>query len=179
MLISPGPLFVALLAPLIDPTEKVDRRGRLGLVIGFAGVVLLIGVDTVHSLGEFLGALAVLGAALAYGLGAMYVAAEVPRRASARGQLRRACAVAAVLTLPPALATLGEQQSRRRRDRGGRRARRDRHGGRVRPLLRLIAETGAGRASLVRIPDPADSRSPTARCCSTRRSRPRRSPAWC
>ena len=79
MLISPGPLFIALLAPLIDPTEKVDRRGWFGVVIGFAGVILLIGVDTIHSTGEFLGALAMVGAALAYGLGAMYRPAQVPR----------------------------------------------------------------------------------------------------
>jgi drug/metabolite transporter (DMT)-like permease len=107
VLISPGPLFIAMLAPLIDPTEKVDRRGGLGVVIGFAGVVLLIGVDTVHSLGEFLGALAMVGAALAYGLGAMYARLKF-RGVPPLVVSLAACAVAAGLTLPPALATLGE-----------------------------------------------------------------------
>ena len=107
VLISPGPLFIAALAPLIDPTEKVDRRGWLGVVIGFAGVVLLIGVDTIHSAGEFLGAMAMVGAALAYGLGAMYIRLKfrgVPPLVVSLG----ACAVAAVLTLPPALVTVGD-----------------------------------------------------------------------
>ena len=107
VLISPGPLFIAMLAPLIDPTEKVDRRAGVGVVIGFAGVVLLICVDTVHSIGEFLGALAMVGAALAYGLGAMFARLKfrgVPPLVVALAS----CGVAAVLTLPPALATLGE-----------------------------------------------------------------------
>ena len=70
-------------------------------------MVLLIGVDTIHSTGELLGALAMVGAALAYGLGAMYA------RLNFRGVPPlvvsfAACGVAAVLTLPPALATLGE-----------------------------------------------------------------------
>ena len=64
VLISPGPLFVALLAPVARPAASGSTAaGAIGLLIGFAGVVLLIGVDTVHDLGEFLGALAMLGAA--------------------------------------------------------------------------------------------------------------------
>jgi drug/metabolite transporter (DMT)-like permease len=110
VLISPGPLFIAALAPLIDPTEKVDRRGWFGVVVGFAGVILLIGVDTIHSFGEFMGAMAMVGAALAYGLGAMYIRLKfrgVPPLVVSFG----ACAVAALLTLPPALATLGQNSA--------------------------------------------------------------------
>ena len=106
VLISPGPLFIAALAPLIDPTEKVDRRGWFGVMIGFAGVALLIGLDTIHSFGEFMGAMAMVGAALSYGLGAMYIRLKfrgVPPLVVSFG----ACAVAALLTLPPALATTG------------------------------------------------------------------------
>ena len=106
VLISPGPLFIAALAPLIDPTEKVDRRGWFGVTIGFAGIILLIGVDTIHSFGEFMGAMAMVGAALAYGLGAMFIRLKfrgVPPLVVSFG----ACAVAALLTMPPALATLG------------------------------------------------------------------------
>jgi drug/metabolite transporter (DMT)-like permease len=107
VLISPGPLFIALLAPAIDATERVDRRGTLGLVIGFAGVLLLIGVDTLGSAGEFLGALAMIGAALAYALGAMFARLRfrnVPPLVVSFG----ACAVAAVVTLPIAAATIGQ-----------------------------------------------------------------------
>ncbi len=107
VLISPGPLFIAMLAPLIDPTERVDRRGTLGLVIGFGGVILLIGFDTVHSLGEFAGALAMVGAALSYGLAAMYVRLRF-RGVPPLVVSFSACATAALLTLPAALVNLGE-----------------------------------------------------------------------
>src|SRR3954447_12007754 len=72
ILVAPGPLFVALFAPFLDPTERVDRRGAFALLVGFAGVIVLVGADTVHDTKEFLGSLAVLGAACSYGLGAMY-----------------------------------------------------------------------------------------------------------
>jgi drug/metabolite transporter (DMT)-like permease len=107
VLISPGPLFIAMLAPLIDPSEKVNARGTIGLVIGFGGVILLIGVDTVHSLGEFAGAMAMIGAALSYGVAAMYIRIKfrgVPPLVTSFS----ACATAAVLTLPAALVTVGE-----------------------------------------------------------------------
>jgi drug/metabolite transporter (DMT)-like permease len=107
ILVAPGPLFVAALAPFVDPTEKVDGQGALGLGVGFAGVVLLLGVDAVGDLGEFLGALAVLGAALAYGVGALYA----KKRFAGEGvpplvMSFFSCASAAVMTLPPAVATL-------------------------------------------------------------------------
>jgi drug/metabolite transporter (DMT)-like permease len=107
VLISPGPLFIAALAPLIDPREKVDRRAGIGVAVGFAGVAMLIGIDTIHSLGEFLGALAMVGAALAYGLGAMYARLKFPGVPPLVVSFA-ACGVAALLTMPPALATIGE-----------------------------------------------------------------------
>jgi drug/metabolite transporter (DMT)-like permease len=107
ILVAPGPLFVAAFAPFLDPTEKVDRRGAIGLSVGFGGVVLLLGIDTVGDLGEFLGALAVLGAALSYGLGALYAkkrftGAGVPPLVMSFFS----CAAASLMTLPPAIATL-------------------------------------------------------------------------
>jgi drug/metabolite transporter (DMT)-like permease len=107
ILVAPGPLFVALLAPFLDPTEVVDRRGAIGLLVGFGGVVLLLGIDTVGDLGQFLGGLAVLSAALSYGLGALYA----KQRFTGVGvpplvMSFFSCAAASVMTLPPALATL-------------------------------------------------------------------------
>jgi drug/metabolite transporter (DMT)-like permease len=150
ILVAPGPLFVALFAPFLDPTERVDRRGALALLIGFAGVIVLVGGDTVHDSGEFLGSLAVLGAACSYGLGAMY----------AKNRLSHAgvppivmsffsCAAASLMTLPFALITLGGNHPDL---------------GEVAAVVSLgvigtalafvlyyslITETGAGRASLV------------------------------
>jgi len=107
VLVAPGPLFAAALAPFVDPTEKVDRIGAIGLLIGFGGVVLLLGVDSVGDLGELLGGLAVLSAALCYALGALYaknrfIGPGVPPLVMSFF----ACAAAAVLTLPPAIVTL-------------------------------------------------------------------------
>jgi drug/metabolite transporter (DMT)-like permease len=107
ILVAPGPLFVALFAPFLDPSERVDRGVGAGLAIGFAGVVLLVGVDTVGDSGEFLGALAVLGAACSYALGAMYAknrftGAGVP----AIVMSFCSCLAASLMTLTPAIATL-------------------------------------------------------------------------
>jgi drug/metabolite transporter (DMT)-like permease len=150
ILIAPGPLFVALFAPFLDPTERVDRRGGIALLVGFAGVIVLVGVDSVHDLGEFVGSLAVLGAACSYGLGALYS----KNRLSGAGVPPLvvsffSCAAAALMTLPFAAATIGNNHPDL---------------GEIAAVVSLgvigtalafvlyyslIAETGAGRASLV------------------------------
>jgi drug/metabolite transporter (DMT)-like permease len=150
ILVAPGPLFVALFAPFLDPTERVDRRAAIGLLIGFAGVVLLVGLDTVHDLGEFLGAIAVLGAACSYGLGAMYAKQKLSGEGVPPLVISFfSCLTAAVIVAAPAFATLPGSSP----DLGEIAA--------VVSLgvigtalafvlyFTLIAETGAGRASLV------------------------------
>src|ERR671922_213662 len=73
VLISPAALFVALFAPFIDPSERIDRRQGLGMVIGLAGVALVVGVESIHTLGEFLGPLAMVAAAACYALSGFVV----------------------------------------------------------------------------------------------------------
>src|SRR5215207_2737310 len=68
VLISPASLFIALLAPFILPSERVDRRQGIGILLGLAGVIVVVGVESVHSLKEFLGAMAMIGAAFFYAL---------------------------------------------------------------------------------------------------------------
>ena len=70
VLISPASLFVALFAPFLDPTERIDRVRGIGMLMGLAGVALVVGVESVQTLGEFLGALAMVGAAACYALSA-------------------------------------------------------------------------------------------------------------
>jgi drug/metabolite transporter (DMT)-like permease len=107
ILVAPGPLFVALFAPFLDPSERVDRLAGAGLVIGFAGVMLLFGVDARGDLGEFLGSLAVLAAACSYGLGAMYAKNRFSRAGvPAIVMSFCSCLAASVLTAAPAIATL-------------------------------------------------------------------------
>src|SRR3954447_8728956 len=73
VLISPASLFIALLAPFILPSESIDRRQAIGMLLGLAGVVLIVGVESVSTLEEFLGAMAMVGAAFFYGLSSFVV----------------------------------------------------------------------------------------------------------
>jgi drug/metabolite transporter (DMT)-like permease len=66
VLIAPASLFVAMLAPFLDPSERINRTQAAGLFMGLGGVVLLVGVESVGNLEEFLGAMAMVGAALSY-----------------------------------------------------------------------------------------------------------------
>jgi drug/metabolite transporter (DMT)-like permease len=104
VLVSPASLFVALFAPFLDRTESIGRVQAVGLVAGLAGVALLVGVETVHDLHQFLGAMAVLGASVLYALSGFVVkrgyAGVPPIVVSAVS-----CGVAALLTLPIAVAT--------------------------------------------------------------------------
>ena len=148
VLIAPASLFVAAFAPFIDRTEAIERSQAGGLVLGLAGVALLVGVETVESLEVFLGALAILGAAALYALSSFVVKGPF-QGVPAITASAVSCGVAAACTLPLAAATM--------------------HGGTpgLRAVLsvaalgvigtalafvifyRLIAEIGAGRASLV------------------------------
>ena len=48
VLISPASLFIALLAPFILPSESIDRRQGVGMLLGLAGVALVVGVESVQ-----------------------------------------------------------------------------------------------------------------------------------
>lgn len=62
------PLFTALFALAIVPSERLTRQRVLGLLIGFAGVLLVMGVWQGLS-GDLAGSLACLGATVCYGVG--------------------------------------------------------------------------------------------------------------
>ena len=147
VLIAPASLFVAAFAPLIDPSEKVPPTALGGMVLGLSGVALLVGVESVHSLGAFLGALAMLGAAACYALSSFVV-----KRYNGLTSVTTSfisIAVATVLTLPAAIATAPGSLP------GLRATLAVLVLGVIGTALafvifyKLIAETGAGRASLV------------------------------
>ena len=73
ILIATLPLTVALLALRFEPSERVDRARFVGLLIGLAGVVLLLGVDVAGSSDELLGAAAILLAVVGYAIGPLIV----------------------------------------------------------------------------------------------------------
>ncbi len=86
-------LFAVLIAALVFPDERLTRNRILGLVLGLVGVVVTIGPE---SLTEFdptsLGQLAILGAALSYGVSGAY------GRARLKG-ISPAVSAAAMLTI--------------------------------------------------------------------------------
>ena len=104
VLIAPASLFVALFAPILDPSERIDRSQAGGLVAGLAGVALLVGVETVSTLEEFLGALGILAASAFYALSGFVIKrgyAGTPAITSSA----ISCTVGAVATLPLAIIT--------------------------------------------------------------------------
>jgi drug/metabolite transporter (DMT)-like permease len=72
LLIASLPLLVALLALWVDHTERVSGGRLVGLLIGFAGVALLLGLDIGTST-QLLGAAAVMLATLSYAGGVLTV----------------------------------------------------------------------------------------------------------
>src|SRR3954454_3715651 len=147
VLIAPASLFVAAFAPFLDASEKARPSALGGMVMGLAGVALLVGVESVHSVGAFLGSLAMLGAAACYALSSFVVKRYGSLTSVATSFV--SIAVASVLCLPAAIATAPSEVP-------GLRA--------VLAVLvlgvvgtalafvifyKLIAETGAARASLV------------------------------
>jgi drug/metabolite transporter (DMT)-like permease len=148
VLISPAALFVALFAPFIDPSERIDRTQAAGMVVGVAGVALVVGVESIHSLWQFLGAIAMIAAAALYAISGFVVKGRYRRLTSMQTSFV-SLSVAAVVTLPLAAATFPSETP------GLRAIAAVVALGAIGTVLafvifyRLIAETGAGRAALV------------------------------
>jgi drug/metabolite transporter (DMT)-like permease len=147
VLIAPASLFVAAFAPFLDVTEKVRSSALGGMFMGLAGVALLVGVESVSSLGEFLGSVAMIGAAACYALSSFVVKRYKGLTSVTTSWL--SITVASVLTLPAAIATAPSEMP------GARALLAVGALGVIGTALafvifyKLIAEVGAGRASLV------------------------------
>lgn len=100
-----APLFTALLALFFVHAERVGGLRLVGLIVGFAGVALLVGTGPA---GSAVAALAVLVTALCYSVAALYTARRlggVPTLIVAFGSL----VAATMVSLPAGLARLPEQ----------------------------------------------------------------------
>ncbi len=103
VLIAAAPIFIAILAPFLDRSEIMSPLQWGGLVVGLVGVGLLVGVEQIGTPGEFLGAMAMLGAAASYAVSGFILKREYAGFPPVVTTLFSVGA-AAVLTLPAAAA---------------------------------------------------------------------------
>jgi drug/metabolite transporter (DMT)-like permease len=106
VLVSTTPMFVALFAPWIDPAMEINRRQGAGLAVGLLGVALVVGAHFIGSLGQLVGALALLGAAASGALSCFVVKLQYKDKGvPASTTSFFALSVGALLTLPVAVIT--------------------------------------------------------------------------
>jgi drug/metabolite transporter (DMT)-like permease len=107
ILIAAVPLVVALIALRFDHSERPTRTRLVGMLVGFAGVASLVGIDIGGRAAELAGAGAILLAAVCYAIGPMIV----KRRLSdvdPLGPVAASLGIAALLVTPFAAADLPE-----------------------------------------------------------------------
>jgi drug/metabolite transporter (DMT)-like permease len=71
ILVASAPIFTAIVAALVVQSERLGGTGTAGLVLGFAGIGLLFGVDLGGDGDAVLGGLGILLASLGYAVGAL------------------------------------------------------------------------------------------------------------
>ncbi len=105
ILIATVPLLIALLALRFDHTERPTRKRLVGMLIGLVGVAALVGIDLSTDVNQMLGAAGILVAAFGYAVGPMLMKRHLvgydPRAAMAAS-----LAIAGVLLTPAGLLTI-------------------------------------------------------------------------
>jgi drug/metabolite transporter (DMT)-like permease len=105
ILIAALPLVVAGVTLRVEPEERLSPTRLAGLLLGLAGVVLLVGIDIAGSTDELVGALCVLGATLGYAVGPMIIRHRLsecdPRGVSAVALAAGAVMLVASLAVTP------------------------------------------------------------------------------
>jgi len=99
IIIASVPLIVTVLSLRFDPSERPTRSRAVGLVVGFGGVIALVGLDVAGSGPELVGTLLVLVGAVGYAVGPMVVKLGMGGLDS-RGVMGASLLVAAVLLAP-------------------------------------------------------------------------------
>jgi drug/metabolite transporter (DMT)-like permease len=108
ILVGSAPIFTAILAIFFAQEERSEGLQLFGVVLGVAGLVLLLGLDVGDSTAQLLGGLAVVLSGLCYAVGGLLA----KRRLSSIQPIGVAAIVLAVstaLSAPAALFTLPEE----------------------------------------------------------------------
>jgi drug/metabolite transporter (DMT)-like permease len=104
ILIAAVPLIVALIALRVDHEERAEGTRLIGLVVGFTGVVVLLGLDVAGRPGELIGGLAILLAAVGYAIGPMIIKHRF-RELDPLGPVTASIGISALVLLPFAALT--------------------------------------------------------------------------
>jgi drug/metabolite transporter (DMT)-like permease len=99
IIIASTPLIVALLALRFDHAERATGSRLVGLLVGFTGVVVLVGIDVAGRSDELLGAAFVLLASCGYAAGPMILRRHLSD-IDARATMAVSLAIAAVFLTP-------------------------------------------------------------------------------
>jgi drug/metabolite transporter (DMT)-like permease len=102
IIVASVPLIGALLALRFDHSERPTPLRFLGLLIGFGGVIVLVGVDVASSASALLGTGAVLLGALGYAIGPMLIKHRL-EGIDVRAMMGASLAISAVILTPAAI----------------------------------------------------------------------------
>ncbi len=161
--IATVPLIASLLALKFAPGESLTGRRLIGMLVGFAGVAALVGIDVSGSADELLGIGAIVLAAAGYACGALIIARGLGGL-DGRATMGASLAIATDRADAARCARPADRGAAGRRDRLDRRARARLHRGGVRRLRR------AGHGSRTDALDDRHLRQPGDRARARRRA---------
>jgi len=104
IVIASVPLLVAVLALRFDRAERATGSRLVGLLVGFTGVVVLVGIDVAGQSDELLGAVLILIASMGYAIGPMILRRHLSTL-DQRAVMAVSLAIAALFLTPFAAAT--------------------------------------------------------------------------
>jgi len=104
ILIAAVPLTVALMTIRFNPSERVQGARLVGLFVGLAGVIALMGIDVAGHPKELLGAACMLVATVGYAAGPMLIRMKMSDL-HPLGPVAGSLGVAAILMAPAGIAT--------------------------------------------------------------------------
>jgi drug/metabolite transporter (DMT)-like permease len=105
VLVATVPLTVVVIAPLFGIHEALSARRLGGLVIGFAGVIVLLGFDTIAGSAQWLAVACLILAIIGYAAGPLVVQRHLAG-VDEIGALAVSLGVASLVLLPVAAATM-------------------------------------------------------------------------
>ncbi len=109
LLIAADPLLVALFALRLDPGERVTGLRLIGLLIGIAGVVTLVGLDVGGDEQRLLGAVLVLLATICYAVSALLIKRPMIATLPNLGVVAVMCTTTTIVVSPLALTRLPDK----------------------------------------------------------------------